>query len=741
MQLSRALRLDDLKAPELWSVEWAELCSAFRTFIRCEKLDAPGWSPGERPADAPDRKGFRVTQIWAGVIDLDDVTPAVFRAVVERLTSAGVCALVHSTHSNAAVWPTRVRARVIFPLSEPVPRQAWRGVWRAFVRRFAPEMDQTTKDPGRYYYVPCAPVDAPEESVFSVELPGSPWAPEHVPEVLAAAPASVRLTREDVERLARRLARASRSIAADRDASALLAITKGEPFADPGERDDTTFRLVRIIVEAEPRATPESIAELFATPLAVMGPDAPTQESVRLKAERARGYLATREDDPREDGPRVLVTPTGSTWYARNDEGRWVGPSTGDAIAPMLLAALEPAASRGEIQIREFTPKGPRLKSPPALLLELGERIDTARIVLGATHNVYDPSSGIFSEAAARPILRTPKYSARFDGFLRAFAAESYEDLKRWLALAPKLEEPIAALCLLGKRGAGKGLLAGVIASLWTDAGPAMAQSVFGSHNAEILRCPLIFADEALPKGVSVSGALREIVQARQHTIRRKYLPDTVAHGAVRLVIAANNEEILSLDERLGPEDIAAIQERFFIPCAGTPVEARFAAACEVSRLHAEQIVEEGPAHILWLSQNATIERRGRFWITDAPAPMSALVTQGGDRSDVILWIVRWMEKPQRLVDGKSFVDVDGEIHLSFNDILNRWDAYMPDVDRPRVQDLRVALRALSRNVKTQGLRHWPIDRSLVNAWIQNTGWTTGEAVTKKEPEEKDATH
>jgi predicted P-loop ATPase len=127
---------------------------------------------------------------------------------------------------------------------------------------------------GRYRWLAEVPI---------ADLP--PW----LLQALRAPPRARRVTRELLERLAGQWRR-SKSIDKQDLGAALDAVTKGEAFAAPGERDTTLYRLSQELSRTLPDADPGAIAKLFEPSLDRMAedaPDAPTTEDVAEKLGRA----------------------------------------------------------------------------------------------------------------------------------------------------------------------------------------------------------------------------------------------------------------------------------------------------------------------------------------------------------------------------------------------------------------------------------------------------------------------
>ena len=157
-----------------------------------------------------------------------------------------------------------------------------------------------------------------------------------------------------------------------------------------------------------------------------------------------------------------------------------------------------------------------------------------------------------------RPPMRKlePLFDPRIDKWLRHVGGAEAETLLRWVASVPCTTLPTPALVLIGPKEVGKTLLPHDLAKLWTLAGPVEMASLGGDFNDDILRCPLIYPDEALPKWHNKNPAdeIRRWVATGGFTIHGKGLPRIPISGYLRVVVAANNPNVF----RFGRVDLTS---------------------------------------------------------------------------------------------------------------------------------------------------------------------------------------
>ncbi len=723
---------------EPWETSWDGLRDA---------LTGPpvrAWSKGEVPLWGPfegsSRRLADVRAVHVAVIDVDAAPARALGEAIERLRGLGVAAVVHTSYGAAGAAPGGTKFRAVVRLAEPVPPARWGDAWRRIVAAVAPaHADPACKDASHIYYLPsCPPPEACPDGwspfAWSQEGPGlDPWT---LPDPGGGGAPTRAATLEDLTTLARVWSRSGRSQTAHLG-RALAAVAKGDPYAAEGERDTTTFDLVRRLVEAAPEVRPETWAPLFAPSLAVMGRGAPTVEAITAKAVAARRWLDTRASA--EDGlPWIVVSSVGASYWVR-DQGGWCGPYGQDAVDVALRRHLAYAESIGAVTLTDE--KG-KFRTRNELASRYALPVDVHTIELGRERTEVTVRDGRVRLAEAQATVQgDPQWSTLVAEYLDRLVPEPRQraDVDVWLATLPDLREPLVALVLTGPRGAGKSLFATAASTLWGSNGPTRAGSVLGDYNGGILRCPLVFADEALPtlrSGENATAVLRELIQARQHTIRRKYLPDVEAIGSIRLVVAANSARVLSFDANMTPEDVHALAERFY--------------HLEVSRSAAKWLEEDpsrGPAivdafagHVAFLARYLVREKRGRFWLVTerSEALAETLAIRGGVRSELCRWVCTWLTQPERArKTPRSCYVADGRIRIYLRHVHEAWDQYLPGAQRPTVQHLTDAVRVLAADGRPNLRGEWEIDPKRIGAWVREVGWDTDVTAAAAEYERR----
>ncbi len=226
--------------------------------------------------------------------------------------------------------------------------------------------------------------------------------------------------------------------------------------------------------------------------------------------------------------------------------------------------------------------------------------------------STWDPKTSTFIErlAPVRGVL--PAYDPQVAEWLELLGGKEAPKLLDWLASVPNLSEQSAALYLCGEGGAGKGMLAAGLARIWTTGKPVDLAGVLGSFQDDLARCPLVFADESLA-GDDTSAKLRALIGTTGLHLNRKHLSALPIEGAIRLMIAGNNDGLLAFTETLTERDINALGIRFLKVDVGEPPKhfLEKLGGYEVTRSWVEG--DKIAAHVLWLSETRAVTRGKRF--------------------------------------------------------------------------------------------------------------------------------
>lgn len=781
LRLSLNPNIYDTAAPVAVEKELHDWADALRPSCYAAKDQAPVFSPAEF-APGYGRLKESVRAMHAVVLDLDHVPLLDWRRVTWPLLADRAC-IVYSSWSHATeLGAGRACVRVILPLSRPCVPAEWDALWTAVATRLGGgiatpvtdprgPVDPSSKTTARAYYVP-AYAPGSESAVWFHVAEGAPL---DVDAMLTAGPGGDMPTGVVLGELAERYAR-RRTDASKDMGGRLRRLARGEPYADPGERDDATWRLACVLAREFPDAPEVVLAATLEPSLEAMrqtAPDSPSPAQVRDKVRRA--IEATREDADRHDDAemaharallraagrercyepeeisalmraagardavdlqrRWVLQDDGSFYLLEHRDGRagYTGPFTTRSLP--LAAEIRLTAAQTAGVVTWTTAKSGERKPLPGteIAQRYGSVVDRVVVDLAAQASTFD---GRVLTRAPCPMRRIePRHSELVEAWLAALCGEALPRVLDWLAVVTDVRRECAALYLHGKTGAGKGLLAHGVARIWTEGGPPDLEDVLpggnGNWNSRMLDCPLAFADERVPKdmrGHVRTEELRAFISARSRTAKNKYERDGQLKGATRLIIAANNPTLLQAGAHLTQEDIEAIAERLLyveVSEAGKLFLDQLPFERREALVHADEIA----AHTLWLGQTRVVERQSRFVVTGGRSKVvKAMTVSGGLRSAILNWVILWLLEPNKL-GGRDVARVlDGEVLISARGLQDAWSVYETHYrTAPNASEIRTALvgvcRPGTRQVRGQGerrARYWVIDQDQLAAWCEH---------------------
>lgn len=592
-----------------------------------------------------------------------------------------------------------------------------------------------------------------------------------------------------------------RSAALSEIATALEAVVEGRIYAGPGERDAMLLKMCTQIARRYRNADIEKTAALFIPSIeatnnaAGEGDTDSDYAKVVDKLRRVHQKVEEEDEEQRtiEDAQRKFMVR--EAWASVEDEerdspytvdeiqtyrhdlgitrphetgedvlakrwllvrgkscytfvgGKYLKPVSIDDAVHSAARDLAPAYPFG-VTTTYVDPKNDKLvtKKFADLLGEYGTIAREIVVDLNAQTTRYDAREQTIYEAPCplRPI--EPRYSHAVDRWLRLLAGdtdEQYKRLRAWVAFASDLSKPCVALYLDGPGGVGKSLFAKALARLWTKRSPTTMTQATALFNDRMVYCPLIFADEKMPRNFLDEGSalVREFVQNTDRDIQRKHLASSPMIGAVRLVMASNNKHMVDTKEMLTEVDIEAITERILyvkaVPEAKQHLMDAFGGKPE--RIINEDLLA---AHSLWLRQNAEsqgIVGSGRFLIPlDSSALTQSLTTSSGIRAQICHWLVSYLQSPGKYdAIGAHKVHVrNGELWINAQALSDAWDLYPTNVkNAPTVTQLANGLRGLTLSKKVQArinnskIDFRVIDTNVLVAWSDETGISNEEEI------------
>jgi hypothetical protein len=566
----------------------------------------------------------------------------------------------------------------------------------------------------------------------------------------------------------------------------LNKILAGESFAEAGGRDATLQRIASVIAYVAPDRDPRELAnEILYESLEKFEPEDAGKYTQQDRVEWAAEKIARAQEDARRDrvetdrhnqvladvllkqarsaprrDQRLGPAPQGAytdheidsfagqqNTTASNFAKRWIiqkGSNfyvyvNGDYQKPLDMAEFEnsihrdlsPAIANGFVKLDTLTVKGePRTKTAKEIMRDYCSVARTliARIDLG--YSYYDEDTQTFYEATCpiRPLA--PQFNQEVDTWLRSLGAAKADKLLDWVATITNLTRQSCALYLEGPPGTGKTLLSKGLAKLWQQRGGATELiRVLGEWTTDLARCPLVVADEQIPssfKGQRSSAELRNLIGNDSRTLTRKFAHNADLVGAIRLILSANNADMLVFEESLSQADLEAVAGRF-LHIQGDQNAQKYLESVDTSGWVDDDTIAK---HALWLRDNRIVIPGKRFLVEGSARDVSKqLATRGGVAGRVCEWLVRYLcETPtssliakQSSPQQKDFVRVgNGRYLVNTNAIVIFWEQYAKSKVTPTTPQVGLALRNLStRQVRAGTKRFFEVDIEAISQWAE----------------------
>jgi hypothetical protein len=294
------------------------------------------------------------------------------------------------------------------------------------------------------------------------------------------------------------------------------------------------------------------------------------------------------------------------------------------------------------------------------------------------------------------------------------------------VATVSRLDRQSCAVYIHGHKGIGKSLLPTGLARLWTTGGATELARVLEGFNSSLITCPLVFGDESIPQRKGITAELRRFIGSTKRTLSRKFLPDAQLDGAVRVMLAANNDRLLDTGEELSAQDLDAIAERiYYLKVSKEPAEylASLGGPPAVTPwINQDQIAE----HSLWLRYNRKVNEGARFLVEGNPSEFHQhLATGNGAAGLVCEWLARWLADPNPSTGGHLLQCGRGELWVNTEALAKAasWDRYVPSVPVPTAARIGRALRALSlgtiaAQIGSQHVSFHRVEASLILSWV-----------------------
>lgn len=681
--------------------------------------------------------------------DIDHQPRAAFAQTLDNVRAAGLASIVHTTHSHDPAHNDYC-ARLILQLTTELDLSKFtaekvRAFYAEVAAKYGIPFDTQTKDETRIYFMPSVPRGGPKYLFAKTEgtsidyfepttirgavgssVPG--W--DEASESALPTPGAVS-GNTNIGELFSKILR-SKSIEPEIK-EAFKRSRDGKPFALEGARDTTLYKAASKAVFCCYDADLYTLLELFRGGCNAMAPRADPDGKtwlgkVEFDLERAMERREAERADNKakselmmEAGFRSAVAsvPEGSivstvvglytpddlaTFYASQgckDEldfrERWVIRNNG-ANWIFKNGRYQKAVADRDMQ---FTVKRDLIRAGIPMFRDgangeaktlsweqiLEGHSSLARTVIGdlnAKESMYNPISETFIEAVC-PMRELPaEYDADIEEWLKRFHSEQ---LMEWLAAFPRLDTPTALLYLCGPEGIGKTLLPKCLARFWTEGGPTRFKDVFGKDfNSALAECPLIFADEGIPKVPGIMDEIREMVGNDQHSLNRKFMPTVRVKGHIRMVASGNNENILNTNAELGERDVKAVAKRIlYLDCGDNTAPGDWLKhlIATKGRPYIGAWVERDRVakHVLWMSQTRPITAFDRTVGGGSEQFAENLSTTSGNVPAVLAFLAQYLSEPVATRQPTKLARIGGGSFLVSTELLSDkalFERYVP---------------------------------------------------------------
>jgi len=519
-------------------------------------------------------------------------------------------------------------------------------------------------------------------------------------------------------------------------------LLKGESFAEPGERDITINQACATIAYVDPDTDPEVLVEVMRGSLEAMAIEAPcdidpvdnaleklTRHQVSARLERANNEQWNKEVRERQakqarataeqrllngataagiatddSAPTGMYTDTELVAFAESQRcsvedfqrrwivqradsyyvfvsGRYLAPITGVELEVSLPRDLAPAPIQWTVPTNSGSTRPKKVKEL------LKDHCTVARRVVAdmtVEESYYDEKTQTFVEAACRRRPIEPREDKQIHEWLTLLGGNQAEALLDWVATMPDLSRQTCAVYIVGRPGDGKTMFAEGLARIYTTGSPTELESALSNFNEALLDCPIIFGDEKIPSMVGDSGNLRQIIGSNTRKLKRKHKAEADLVGAVRLILAANNDTLLTFEENLSAWDQQAVAQRFLYitpsPKCGEYLRNLGGRVGTADWVTGDRIA----AHALWLREHRTVKTGGRFLVeADSTALSRMLATSGKWPGLACEWVCKHLYQPAAGVTNHAIRVGAGSILVNATAMVDLWSMYVKTNSQP----------------------------------------------------------
>lgn len=686
------------------------------------------------------------------IADIDGRADADIDALLGALQGTEI--IVYSTHSHRTPRKHGLNCyRVLIALDREYSPGQFHRLWDAVNRRLLGMLDPTGRSPEHAYYLPAYP---PEYRHVSEcwRQEGAAWSVDELlaeagpgsQDTLAPPPTSTPVAQGNAPSSVAMLAQLSSWVRNQQDperkavGTAGRDILNGKVGIQPGKglRNAFLIKLAGYLAHVWPLAPAAGIVEHFRTVgWDLFNPDgkypltafAEMVERLQVRehaalAEAQRAGAAERADAIRRATAGARDTPTsdaevaaltdvfGPTWqqhllgihkrdlyFLRPDGTYDPGPVMRDTL--FVAARDRLAVFGGHVEYSYEDERGAHRKTDKAFLEEYGTVVRAVVWDMSYTRGAYEPKTETIVFPAATPIVEPVAHED-----VHAWLETLGERLIDMLACMPRFDLMLPALVLTGPASSGKTILAKGIGQIY-GSDPLDAEVAFDHYNATWLtKQPIVFMDEKVSDAYRKEGTtlVRRFLTCSSRVLDEKYQAKVELRGFARLIIAANNLDVLNTSEEMSAEDREAFAERLVhIDCAPALAYLETIGRERIQRdwLNGRAIAE----HVRWLAQNWVVRNVGRRFAVGSNHTRlhEGLASRSGFAGDVAYWLLSYLASPERATAAHLPLELDRDhcrLRVNSAALVQGWGHYLKDHRPPSPTQISRALRSLSTGAR-----------------------------------------
>jgi len=677
--------------------------------VVCSTKDAAGlFSPAEFKGNY--RNNRNALQVWFGVVEFDHLTCEQWATVIDHIVSTKV-AFAYYTTFNHDPDNNDCRFRIAVPFVKPVPSSHWTThYWPRLAAFLSPpnvavNADPQCKDPARFYYVPSCPAERAsyaqrawnEGGELDLDALGpAPIAARdttQTPTTGGARPMLRKLTVDDLRDYMRKLRKRNGACAAGAS-ECLRLVLRGEAWGDKDTRNERISNLCYELIKDFPTLDPPHVAKIFAPScLEMQAQDTEAKkytpryveekllEKVKYVETRQQQYASENHDQylnklknagfdtpytPQEfaELEQREVHPKG--WILQQESGAYVFTKKHGYVYFRGQGAAKNAAAQNLLPAHPYGLRTERLdKSGDFKVMPLDDLVQAFGSVPDSTVGSLVEQCTRYSSAtrtltiAECPIRELkPLRNERIAEWLLLLGGDKPRQLLDWIAWVTYLDRSCAMLVIAGDTGVGKSLLANGIAKLWQKKKEATPlEDALSAFNNTLARCPLLLADESVPKdrdGKHRFDELRKLVSKNSFVLNEKHVTKRDVEGSVRIIVAVNSLSLLVGDTPENQQELQATLERIVHI---TP-DPRAVSYLKELRESGQQWDDDAIAqHALYLRDERPLPANPpRFLFEPDNGSQvhlaSALVSSSALYGAIAYWLIAFLREPRKLYEG-----------------------------------------------------------------------------------------